>query len=282
MPDGFAAVLLGRTLGLPVVCTVHGSDVNHYPYRNRATFLATRWALKTVDCLVAVSHDLKTKVFELVGERQLEVIHNGADPHKFKPSPQKDSRARLGLAMDKKIVVFVGNLLPVKGLDHLLRAISLRSRGDVLLYLVGDGGAKGALMSLAACLGIGDICRFVGARPHDEIPSWLSAADCLVLSSLREGLPTILVEAMMCRVPIVATAVGGIPEIIIPGNTGMLVPSRDDNALSKAIDDVLNGEARVQTMVQHAEMKAQASLTWKANALKMLKLYENQLYRARN
>jgi teichuronic acid biosynthesis glycosyltransferase TuaC len=278
MPAGFAAALMGRKFDLPVVCTLHGSDVNCYPYQNRMNLWATRWALKTVDCLVAVSHDLKTKAHELVGKRQLEVIHNGADHRKFKPIPKDDSRARLGLAMDKKIILFVGNLVLVKGLDYLLRAISLLSRADVLLQVVGDGKEKSNLEFLANRLGIGDVCMFAGARPHDEIPYWLSAADCLVLSSSSEGLGAILIEAMMCRVPVVATAVGGIPELISPGHTGTLVPPKDHIALSKAIEDVLNGDAHVQAMVQHAEMKARSSLTWEANARKTLALYQYQLY----
>jgi glycosyltransferase involved in cell wall biosynthesis len=280
MPDGFAAVLLGRKFNLPVVCTIQGSDINDYPWRHRPTLWATKWALRIVDGLVAISHDLKNKVLLLSGTRQIEVIHNGADPNKFKSVPREEARVRLDLPVDKKIILFVGNLVPVKGVEFLLDAASQLPRSDILLCLVGDGKLKSALLGLANRLGIANICKFVGARPHDEIPWWLSAADCLVLSSLSEGLGTILTEAMLCRLPVIATSVGGIPDIVSPGYTGTLVPPKDPVALAKALDALLAGGARFSAMVEQAENRAKAELTWEFIARKMLSIYQEQVHPA--
>jgi glycosyltransferase involved in cell wall biosynthesis len=273
MPDGFAGALLGRRLRLPVVCTVHGSDVNSYPHRNRATCWATKWALRNVGGLITVSRALEGGVFSLIGCRQIEVVHNGADYKKFKPKPREEARARLNLPIDKKIILFVGGLVPVKGVEFLLAAISRLGRPDAVLYLVGDGELKAALISMADRLGVLNICRFVGRRPYDEISSWLSAADCLVLPSLSEGFPTILPEAMLCRVPIVATEVGGIPEIISHGHNGLLVEPKNITMLAEAIQVLLTNDEEIPVMVERAHKTARAAFTWEANAQKMLAIY---------
>jgi teichuronic acid biosynthesis glycosyltransferase TuaC len=277
LPDGFAAVLLGRKFDIPVVCTIHGSDINDYPWRCRPALWATKWASRTVDNLIAVSHDLEKKIFSLVGTRQLEVIHNGADPNKFKSVPKEKARERLDLPVNKKIILFVGNLVPVKGVEFLLDAVSQLARSDILLCLVGDGELKSMLMCRARRLGLGNICKFVGPRPHDEIPWWLSAADCLVLSSLSEGLGTILTEAMLCRLPVIATAVGGIPDIVRPGCTGTLVPPKDPVALANALDALFAGDVRFSVMVEQAENRAKAELTWESIARRILGVYQAQV-----
>jgi teichuronic acid biosynthesis glycosyltransferase TuaC len=273
LPDGFAAVLLGRKMNLPVVCTAHGSEIRLYPWCSRLTRWATKWALRRIGCVIAVSQDLRETIFSLVGPRQLALIHNGADPATFKPFPKGEARAKLDLPRDKRIILFVGNLFPVKGIEYLLEAVALLPRQDLLLCLVGEGDLKTAVASQARRLGIAQKCRLVGRRPHDEVPWWLSAAECLVLSSLSEGLPTILPEAMLCRVPIVATAVGGIPEIVSDGYTGLLVPVKDPAALARAVDALLMNDERVGAMVERAESRAKSDLTWEVNARKTLALY---------
>jgi glycosyltransferase involved in cell wall biosynthesis len=278
-PDGFAAVLLGRKMNLPVVCTAYGSEIRIYPLHSRLSRWATKWALRRIGCAIAVSDDLKRTIFSLVGPRQLEVIPNGADPATFTPFQKEEARAKLDLPRDKKIVLFLGNLVPVKGIEYLLEAVALLPRQDVLLCLVGDGELKTALASQARRLGIAHKCRLVGRRPHAEVPWWLSAADCLVLSSLSEGLPLILPEAMLCRVPIAATAVGGIPEIVSDGYTGLLVPAKDPAALAKAVDALLTNDARVCAMVEHAESRAKSEFTWEVNARKTVALYRDVVCR---
>ena len=250
MPDGFAAVLLGRELNLPVVCTVHGSDVNLYPHRSVASLWATHWALARVDRLIAVSQNLKDNIFRLMDRRQVEVVLNGADADVFGPVPKHQARTELGLPLNQKIVLFVGRLTEVKQIPILLQAMRLLSQTDVHLYLVGDGELKPRLLAMAKQFGVAQRCSFVGNRPHAEIPVWLSAADCLALCSSMEGLPTVLPEAMMCQVPIVATPVGGIPELIKHRDTGLLVTTGDAVALGQAIDLLLTDTALSASIVR--------------------------------
>ena len=130
---------------------------------------------------------------------------------------------------------------------------------------------------MASRLGITERCVFVGTRPHEEIPLWLGAADCLVLPSLSEGIPNVLREAMICRVPIIATPVGGIPEIIKDRQTGILVPVRDSTALAHAIQDVLNPSSDfLSEMVDRADNAAK-NMAWETNARQMIAVYQDAL-----
>jgi glycosyltransferase involved in cell wall biosynthesis len=277
MPDGFAGVLLGRALGLPVVCTIHGSDINLYPHRSRAAWLATRWALRRLDAIVTVSHRLRENVRALAGPVAAHVVPNGANSAKFAPRPRAEARRHLGLPADKAILLFAGNLIEVKGTALLIEALARLRRPDTLLYVVGEGHLKDRLVALAASLDVADAVRFVGRQPHDEMPLWLSAADCLVMPSLSEGFPTLLPEAMMCRVPIVATDVGGIPELLVHEARGWMVPRGDVAALVTGIETMLSRHERVAAMVDEAQQAALASYTWTANAEKMRSIYADTL-----
>jgi glycosyltransferase involved in cell wall biosynthesis len=276
-PSGFAAVLLGREFKLPVVCTARGSDILVTPQRSRATLLATTWSLRRVGRLAAVSQDLKCKIENLIGARAVEVVQNGVDAAMFKPMAKTQARARLMLPVDREIILYVGHLSPCKGLEFLLDAVTRLGTPDALLYLVGDGVLKKELVAMASRLGITERCVFVGTRPHEEIPLWLGAADCLVLPSLSEGIPNVLREAMICRVPIIATPVGGIPEIIKHRQTGILVPVRDSTALAQAIQDVLNPSSDfLSEMVNRADNAAK-NMAWESNARQMIAVYQDAL-----
>src|SRR5260370_4906218 len=139
MPDGFAALLLGDEFNIPVVCTVHGSDISIYPHESRATLLVTKWALRRIKHLIAVSEDLGKKVNLLIGTREVKVIRNGADEELFHANAKSAARTSLGLPDKVNILLFIGNLLLVKGPEYLLQAVSHVRSSDFLLYFVGDG-----------------------------------------------------------------------------------------------------------------------------------------------
>jgi glycosyltransferase involved in cell wall biosynthesis len=148
---------------------------------------------------------------------------------------------------------------------------------NALLCMVGDGSLKDELISYAEELGIAEKCVFPGAQPHDRIPLWLAAADCLVLCSLNEGLPTILAEAMLCGTPVIATPVGGVPEIVQHGNTGLLVPVGDSNALAQAMQKILTDPHLAALLSNQAREFARKALTWEANAKKVIAVYEEAM-----
>lgn len=279
VPCGFAAVLLGREFSLPVVCTGHGSDVNVYPFNGHFAHRASTWAARNVDTLVTVSDNLKGEVLNLIGTREITVVRNGGDSANFKPLDKIEARCQLHLSPTRELVCFVGYLRAEKGVEYLLEAFRHLNTRGTQLCIVGDGPLRQSLIAQAAQLGILEQCLFVGEQPHQQIPLWISAADCVVMPSLSEGFPTIVAETMLCRVPIIATPVGGIPEVIRNRDTGLLVPCRDPAALRVALDSLLSDPQAAAKLADNAYALAQSSLTWQANAQQMLDVYENTVRR---
>lgn len=277
MPDGFGAVLLGREFHLPVVCTVHGSDVKIYPYEQRAVGWATRFALRRVDHLIAVSENLKQCTLKLSGPREIHVANNGADPEIFRYRSQNECRTQLGLPEGRKIISFAGYLRPDKAVHLLLDAFVKLKNKDALLCLVGDGPMRSQLTEKAKQLGISQSCIFAGAQSHDRISLWMGASDCLVLCSVSEGLPTVLPEAMLCHVPVIATPVGGVPEIVRDGETGLFVTPGQSTELSHAIDRILSDKSFADQLAQNAYEFVKDNLTWDANALRTIAIYKTAL-----
>jgi glycosyltransferase involved in cell wall biosynthesis len=275
LPDGFAAVLLGREFHVPVVCTAHGSDVNVYPFTSRLVRRATTWALHHLDRVITVSENLRSQAIALGGSTAITVIHNGADTASFKSIKNSDARNRLGLPATGKVVCFVGFLREEKAVEYLLEGFALLGKPDTTLCLVGDGPLKQALQTRARELAIVERCVFAGSRPHREVPLWLSASDCLVLCSLSEGLPTVLPEAMLCKVPVIATPVGGVPEVICHGETGLLVPPKNSAAIADALHILLTNTELSAKLAANAERFARNSLTWDVNAHRTRAVYDD-------
>jgi teichuronic acid biosynthesis glycosyltransferase TuaC len=281
MPEGFASVLLGREFRLPVVCTLHGGDINDVlpPFmlrsKKRLALAAVRWALRNLKHLIAVSQDLRLKAQSLRGDCGIDitVARNGADRDVFRPISKIEARKVLGLPQECWIFVFIGGLVTDKGVPFLLEAFARIRRPDTALYLVGGGRKERELRNQCRSLCMEAACIFVGPRPHAEVPLWLSAGDCFVLSSLTEGSPTILSEAMLCRIPIVATRVGGVPELIHDGETGLVVPSQDAAALARGMEFIMNDRNAAEQMAAKAETYAKEHLTWDANARRTIEVY---------
>lgn len=253
-PDGFAAVLLGKALGRPTVVTLHGGDVNLY-FRHYFGRKLGLWAVSGASHVIAVSESLRRTVADEYGadEGKITVIPNGVDVTRFAPMAQSEARNGLGLEGESSKVLYVGAITGSKGIDYLLRAFRLlrNNREGVELILVGQGDYQRQARLLANELGIAGSVTFAGQRPNDEIPLWMNACDLLVLPSLAEGFGVVLVEAMACGKPVIATACGGPEDIVIP-QTGILVPPADEIALSQALLDALgNGTRFSPEVIRH-------------------------------
>jgi glycosyltransferase involved in cell wall biosynthesis len=184
--------------------------------------------------------------YGIAGAEKFATIHSGIDLAHFR-SVQVDpavKRKELGLPPEGLIVGTVGRLVPIKGLEWLLKAASrvLAEFPQACFVIIGDGPMLGELMQLTSKLGIGLRMVFVGAR--EDVPECLAALDLFVLPSLNEGMGRVLLEAMAVGCPVVATRVGGIPDIVADGTTGLLVPPRDDRALAEAILTLLRDRSR--------------------------------------
>ncbi len=235
-PDGWAAVELGHSAGLPVVVKVHGSDVRLLG-RHRGRQTGTAQALNCADGVVAVSHELAGQVRNLnVSPERIRVMHSGVDSRLFHPGSRTEARLRLGLPTEQSILVFIGNLLPVKGIDLLVDACAFLSRSGAQFtcYLIGQGPSRSTLDRQIQNLCLADQVRLVGPRPHEQLPDWFRAASVFVLPSRSEGLPTVLLEALASGTPFVASRVGGIPELSHLGRCRLVCPG-DSVKLAEAI-----------------------------------------------
>lgn len=241
-PDGFAAALYASQRRIPLVLTALGSDINRDLERPLIA-PQIRFALAHSDFVAAVSEPLRAKMERSgVPTHKLKYIPTGVDQEKFHIQDRAWCRAGLGLAERDKIVVVIGRLVAVKGHDILLRALEILRREwplRVVCYIVGDGPLRATLAAQAQALGLTDSVVFVGARAHDELPQWLGAADVLCLPSRNEGQPNVVLESLAAGRPVVAAAVGGVPQLV-NANNGSLFPAEDASALSAALAQVLS------------------------------------------
>jgi glycosyltransferase involved in cell wall biosynthesis len=234
-PDGFAAVSAGRALGIPAVIGSRGSDLKLMP-EGGLIRRDTVWALRNAAGVLCVSEDLARIARRWAPEHRVHYVRNGVDERVFFPVERDVERKRLGIALDRKLVVFTGNLIPVKGIPILLRALSLLRNGGLTLHaaLIGEGGMRQELEGLAAELGVAGQVAFLGAKSAPEIAQWLNAADVFCLPSQSEGMPNVLLEALSCGRNVVATDVGGAGEIV-GESSGILTPSGDADALAAGL-----------------------------------------------
>lgn len=226
-PDGAAAAELAREFSCPLVMNVLGSDINTLP-EYPALRKQIRSALLQSTRIVTVSHALADRVVDLdVPRGQVVAQHNGVDGQRFCIRDRRQARRQLGLPERGPLIGYVGRLSPEKGVDVLLKAVqALRASSlpDVKVVLVGTGPDEAALKRMAKVLGIEPGALFMGSRLPSEIPDWIAAADALCLPSRREGCPNVVLEALASGVPVVATRVGGLPELIREDNGFLVAP----------------------------------------------------------
>lgn len=235
-PDGAVAGRIARDARAPSAVIVGGSDVLVLPRESQFRRRRIVAALESSDAVLAVSESLSAAVISLgIAPEKVHVEYQGIDTAHFHPGNSTEERKTLGIEPDIPMLLFVGNLVPVKAVDTLLDACALLSRSvSFQLYVLGDGPCRRSLREQARRLGLSERVRFHGPVPQRDLPSWYRAADLTVLSSLSEGIPNVLRESLACGTPFVATDVGGIREITAnPWNR--LVPSQNPSALFDAI-----------------------------------------------
>jgi glycosyltransferase involved in cell wall biosynthesis len=233
-PDGFAAVIAARLLGVPSVVKLHGSDINliaKLPGPRRML----SWALPRAAKVVAVSRALADEVVQLgVPRERVAIVMNGVDAALFHPRDRTAARTELGLPAGP-IALYVGNLKEEKGVLDLAAAWATVSRElpEATLVVVGGGPAADALKTAVAPLG--DSVRIMGPQPLPKVPTYMAACDVLVLPSHAEGTPNVVLEALASGRRVVATSVGGIPDLVTRPELGELVPPRAPDALAAQI-----------------------------------------------
>ncbi len=223
-PDGVAAVRLGAALGKPVVITARGSDVTQLPDFATPCRLI-KDAVRRADGLVAVSSALRDRLLELGAPADRTVVlRNGIDTKMFRPVDREAARAALGLT--GKTLISVGGLIPRKGHDRSIAA--LRLLPEFCLLIAGEGPERARLQAQIENLGLADRARLLGPVPHAELSRYYGAADAMVLASAREGWANVLLEAMACGTPVVASNIPGNPEVVRSREAGVIAENTPD------------------------------------------------------
>jgi glycosyltransferase involved in cell wall biosynthesis len=278
-PDGFAAVLLGWFFRKPVVVSARGSDINLYrqfPVIRRLL----QFSLENSARVIAVSNALKRAMISLgVPDEKISLIPNGVDIEKFHPSSRVKARKKLDLPADAKVILSIGHLKSNKGFDLLIKALKILvdedPESEIYLEIIGDGPSRKELEKLVSILDLDQRVRFRGNMAHDEIHFSYSAADVFCLASEMEGWPNVILESLACGTPVVATSVGGIPEIISSDRIGLLT-ERTGVQIAQAISAALSKSWCCNDLLKHAKAHS-----WQRAACAVRDVFEAVLNRRR-
>jgi glycosyltransferase involved in cell wall biosynthesis len=270
-PDGYAALKIGKALDLPVVAMSIGSDINRIG--DFMSAMHTRLVLREADFVVTVSDDLRTKAVAMGATPQTtRAVLNGCDLSVFHPGDRLQARLILQLDPSAEAVVYIGRMDIKKGLCELIDATaSLHpQRPNLHVYLVGEGPDRPRIESSIQAHNAAGYIHTLPACTFDEVALWMAAADLLTLPSYMEGCPNAVLEALASGRPVVATNVGGIPEIL-SNECGRLVPPRDPGALAPALASVLDNYWDANSISAHW------SRSWETVAAELLAIFKSLL-----
>lgn len=243
-----------KLLGIPTVSTLHTADAPEKGEKSYRRLKLRWWILRHFPArVIAVSEGTRQHHLRVgnLPPQKVVTLHNGIDLARFSPVSSAEiaaMRESLGIPADAPLLVTVAVLRQPKGIQYLLEALPdiLRRVPDTRYLIVGDGDHREKLKSIAAEKGVSDHVIFAGTRR--DIPQILAAADIFVLPTLTEALPTVLAEAMAAEKPIIASDVGGVPEMLDDGQNGLLIPPADPSALTEACLKLLENPERARAM----------------------------------
>jgi teichuronic acid biosynthesis glycosyltransferase TuaC len=270
-PDGIAAVWLGLNFGIPVCVTARGTDINLIPeYALPRRMIMD--AAKHADGIITVCQALKDRLVELgTAPSAITVLRNGVDLKLFRPIDRIEARKSFGCT--RTTLGSVGLLIERKGHHHIIEA--LKYLPDMDLLIIGDGPEKASFQQLAQIEGVTSRIRFLGLLDQAELVRAYNAMDALVLASSREGWANVLLEAMACGTPVVASSVWGTPEVVASPEAGILMKSVDAQG-------VVEGVRRLfADYPDHASTRCYAEgFSWKATTQGQLDLFSEILSRS--
>ena len=272
-PDGVAAGLLAKWLGKPFFVTARGTDLNlipEYPFPRKLILKTASAASGSIGVCKALIDSLEQLGADPV---KLHTLRNGVDLERFTPEPRELARQRLGLQAQGPYLLSVGHLIERKG--HHIAIEALVALPGVTLLIAGSGPEERALKSLASRLGVSDRVHWAGVVPQAELRWWYSAADVLTLCSSREGWANVLLEAMACGTPVIATDIWGTSEVVSSEAAGRLMERRDARALADAWQDLMSAMPARAATRQYAE-----GFSWNATTQGQLQLFESVVHAA--
>jgi len=269
---GYVGAKLKEKYNVPFIAIGHGYDVYDLSFRDNIWRKKIEYVLNSADRAITVSKKNVECIKKIDADVPVEVIPNGFRDDLFYPRDTIKCRKKLGLPINKKIILNVGNMIEIKGHKYLIKAMAkvVESRDDVMCIIIGSGHLKNNLKKQIKILELGDYVKLCGRKAHNEMPIWMNAADLFVLPSLNEGNPTVMFEALGCGKPFIGTKVGGIPEIINNKKPGYLVEAKDVDQLSTNILRALETEWNSKYIYNYAR-----KFTWKSIVKEIMKVYES-------
>lgn len=261
---------------LPVVLTAHGSDAYALPWQRKGLTRLAREVVGSAAACAAVSEFVGSHVRRL-GARDVSIVYNGADATLFAPSDRAAARRRLGMGDARRRVLFAGHIVVEKGMRDLIDAAERMRDLDVEWLFAGTGPLRDEVERRLRAADIA--CHFFGSVAQDRLAELFASADAFTLPSHREGLPTVICEAMNAGRAVVATRVGGVAEIVRDGETGYVVERGDAAALADRLRRVIVDDALRERFERNASEFARAHLTWQRNAAAYDTIYRNVLKR---
>jgi len=252
--SGYAGVKVKEKYNKPLVVTGHGYDIYKLPLRSERFKNEIVNVFNSADQVLTVSEE-NNKHLKSMGVNNVKVFPNGYTTSLFYFKEQKACREKLGLPMDKKIMITIGNLEPYKGYEYLVKALDIvREKNPNFLCLhIGAGSLEGQIKRMVSERGLGEYITFLGRIPHNELVDYFGASDFFVSSSLAEGNPTVMFESLGCGKPFIGTKVGGVPEIISSQEYGLLCDSEDERALAENILKALEKNWDTEKILNYAK-----------------------------
>lgn len=269
---GITAYLSKIVFKIPYVIWGRGTDVNNPIAFSRKPIII---GLKNADVALALTEQMKWKMGQFY-RREILVVPNGIDMGRFQNS--QNSLAEISDIKNANTILYIGRLIPVKGVEYLIRSmkIIINDIPDTNLIIVGDGADRKKLENITHILGLEDHIKFIGQIPNCEIPKFTNIANIFVLSSINEGFPNVILEAMASGLPIVATKVGGLPDIVEENVNGYLVESKCPEKLAEKIVLILKNKKMQQEISTNNKKKA-STYSWN-NVINMLeRIYTDTL-----
>jgi len=268
-PDGYAALRIGKALAIPVVAMGIGSDINRIG--DPISAIRTRSVLRRADFLVTVSGDLRKKALVLgASADKTRAIINGCDLSVFHVRNRFEARRKLGIDPITEAVVYIGRMDVKKGLRELVEAaVSLHPhRPNLHVYLIGAGPDRSLIESAIQAKNAAGYIHALPSCAFDDVAVWMAASNLVTLPSYMEGCPNVVLEALASGRPVVATNVGGIPEILSE-DCGRLVPPGDFSALAQGLVSVLDRSWDADAISAHR------SRSWETVADELNEVFES-------
>ena len=273
-PDGFAAILLAKYFKKPVILSARGTDINLYPKFPLIKKLI-QYTLNECSLIISVCSFLKEIMIKLgIPAKKIYVIPNGIDPKNFFFIEKSKAREKLKIDKNDKILLSVGALIECKGYHILLDALNilqLKNKLNFKTCIIGEGEWREKLEKKIKKYNLNNKVFLIGLVPNKELVWWYNAADIFFLGSSREGWPNVINEALACGLPVIATKVNGIPEIITSEEYGIIV-NRTPTDFVYAIQQAFNKKWNYEKIYKYGQ-----SRTWKTVAKEVYHVFEEAL-----